>query len=120
MQNSKEYYVYIMSNWSRTLYVGVTGELMARVSQHKAKAKSGFTRKYNVTDLVYYESTNDVRAALEREKQLKGWLRKKKIALVESMNPEWRDLSLDWADHPRPQTLRSSAERLRVTREGRI
>ena len=90
---------------------------MARVSQHKAKAKLGFTEKYNVTDLVYYESTNDVRAALEREKQLKGWLRKKKIALVESMNSEWRDLSFDWADR-RPQTLRNSAERLRVTGEG--
>ena len=101
----KEYYVYIMSNWSRTLYVGVTGDLMARVSQHKAKASVVFTSKYNVTDLVYYESTNDVRAALEREKQLKGWLRKKKIALIESVNSEWRDLSLDWTDHPAPRSF---------------
>ena len=77
-----------------------------------------FTERYNVTDLVYYESTDDVGAAIQREKQLKGWLRKKKIALIESFNPEWRDLSLDWAEPRHAQTLRNSAEGLRVTGEG--
>ncbi|MBI2851088.1 MAG: GIY-YIG nuclease family protein [Chloroflexi bacterium] len=107
MMETREYYVYIMSNWSRTLYIGVTNNLMARVDQHKRKVSPGFTARYNVTDLVYYESTGDVTAAIEREKQLKGWLRKKKIALIESVNPEWRDLSLDWADRL-PQILRQA------------
>lgn len=66
-----EYYVYIMSNWSRTLYIGVTRDLVARVDQHKTKASRSFTARYNVTDLVYYESTNDVISAIEQEKQLK-------------------------------------------------
>jgi putative endonuclease len=103
----REYYVYIMRNWSRTLYIGMTNDLMARVNQHKTKAKVSFTSKYNVTDLVYYEQTDDVSVAIGREKQLKGWLREKKIALIESANPEWRDMSLDWADL-HPQTLRSA------------
>ncbi len=102
-----EYYVYIMSNWSRTLYIGVTGDLVKRVNQHKKKAIRGFTAKYNITDLVYYETTSDVMSTIAREKELKGWLRAKKIALIESVNPEWRDLSLEWAE-PLPQTLRSA------------
>jgi len=101
-----EYYVYIMSNWSRTLYIGVTDDLIARVNQHKTKAKASFTAKYNVTDLVYCEMTGDILSAIRREKQLKGWLRAKKIALIESVNPEWRDLSLGWTE-PSPQTLHS-------------
>ena len=102
-----EYYVYIMSNWSRTLYVGVTGNLVTRVNQHKMKATRGFTSKYNVTDLVYYETTSDVLSAIAREKELKGWLRAKKIALIESVNSQWRDLSLEWTE-PHSQTLRSA------------
>lgn len=94
-----------MSNWSRTLYIGVTNDLASRVNQHKMKMMSGFTARYNVTDLVYYETTGDVMSAIEREKQIKGWRREKKIALIESMNSEWRDLSLEWAE-PHPQTLR--------------
>jgi len=93
---SKEYYVYIMTNKSRTLYTGVTGDLMRRVYEHKNKLVQGFTSKYNIQYLVYYESTSAVYAAVEREKQIKGWLRAKKIALIESMNPEWKDLSEEW------------------------
>jgi len=93
---SKEYYVYIMTNKSRTLYTGVTNNLMRRVYEHKNKLVEGFTSKYNIQYLVYFESTSSVYAALEREKQIKGWLRKKKIALIDSMNPEWKDLSEEW------------------------
>jgi len=93
---SKEYYVYIMTNKSRTLYTGVTNDLMRRVYEHKNKLVKGFTGKYNIQYLVYYESTSDVHAAIAREKQVKGWLRKKKIALIDSMNPTWKDLSEEW------------------------
>jgi putative endonuclease len=93
---SKQYYVYIMASRSHVLYAGVTNDLQRRVEQHKQKAVEGFTQKYNVTRLVYYEMTNDVHVALNREKEIKGWLRKKKIALIESMNPQWRDLSEEW------------------------
>ena len=92
----REYYVYIMTNRSRTLYTGVTNDLARRVYEHKTKQIPGFTQRYNITQLVYYEATPDVRSAIEREKQIKGWLRAKKIALIESMNPGWRDLSQDW------------------------
>jgi putative endonuclease len=89
----KEYYVYIMANRSRTLYTGVTNDLERRVYEHKRKLVPGFTLKYNVTKLVYFEATHDIRAAIEREKQIKGWLRRKKIALIDSVNPAWADLS---------------------------
>jgi len=89
----KQYYVYIMTNSSRTLYTGVTDDLVRRIYEHKEKLIKGFTQKYNITRLVYYEITSDVRAAIQREKQIKGWLRKKKTALIESVNPEWKDLS---------------------------
>jgi putative endonuclease len=94
----KTYYIYIMTNHSRTIYTGVTNNLERRVQEHKDKLISGFTKKYNITELLYYEETNDVYAALAREKEIKGWLRVKKIALIETMNPEWKDLSLDWYD----------------------
>jgi putative endonuclease len=90
------YYVYIMSNNTRTLYTGVTNDLIRRVYEHKNKLVSGFTQKYNLDRLVYYESTGDVRAALQREKQIKGWVRAKKVALIISRNPAWRDLSEGW------------------------
>ena len=92
----KQYYVYIMTNKSRTLYTGVTNNLRRRVFEHKHHLIDGFTKKYNITKLVYYEETNDIREAIAREKQIKGWLRKKKIALIESTNAEWKDLSRDW------------------------
>jgi putative endonuclease len=85
-----------MSNATRTIYVGVTSNLEQRVHQHRSKISEGFTAKYNVTWLVYYASTNDVLEAIAREKQIKGWNRNKKIALISEFNPEWRDLSLDW------------------------
>ena len=93
---SKEYYVYIITNKSRTLYTIVTNNIMRRVHEHKNKLVPGFTSRYNIQILVYYESTSSIHVALEREKQIKGWLRSKKIALVNSTNPEWNDLSEGW------------------------
>ena len=91
------YYVYILTNKSdRVMYIGVKNNLERRVYEHKQELIEGFTKRYHVHKLVYYEVTSDVRAAIEREKMLKGWLRARKNALVESMNPEWRDLSEDW------------------------
>jgi putative endonuclease len=95
----RQYYVYVMTNKSKTLYTGVTNNLTRRVSEHKQKLIAGFTSKYNINKLVYYEMTPDVKAALVREKQIKGWLRSKKIALIESTNPAWKDLSSDWFDN---------------------
>ena len=92
----KQYFVYIMTNRSHTLYVGMTNDLARRVYDHKEKLVPGFTRRYNIDRLVYFESFGDVRDAIAREKQIKGWLRKKKIALIESSNPEWADLSEEW------------------------
>jgi putative endonuclease len=86
-----------MTNKSRTLYTGVTNDLERRVYEHKQKLVAGFTAKYNIDRLVYYEATEDVNAAISREKQIKGWLRAKKIALIESMNPDWVDLSVRFA-----------------------
>ena len=92
----KKYYVYIMASRSRVIYTGVTNNLERRVNEHKNKLVEGFTSKYNINQLVYFEETNDVYAALAREKQIKGWLRSKKTALIESVNPTWKDLSLEW------------------------
>ena len=92
----KGYYVYIMTSRTGTLYTGMTHDLKHRVYQHKNKLIEGFTTKYNVTRLVCFEEFGSVHDAIAREKQIKGWLRRKKIALIESLNPEWRDLSEDW------------------------
>jgi putative endonuclease len=89
-------YVYILSNRSRTLYTGVTNNLERRMYEHKRKTGSQFAAKYNLTQLVYYESFGDIREAIAREKQIKGWRRQRKIALIESTNPEWKDLTGDW------------------------
>jgi putative endonuclease len=96
----KEYYVYIMSNKRGSLYTGVTNDLLQRVYQHKNKLIEGFTKKYNINSLVYFESSDDVTAAIAREKQIKGLLRSKKVALIKSINPKWEDLSKDWFDLP--------------------
>src|SRR5690242_2054848 len=93
---TRQYYVYIMGSISRVLYVGVTNDLRRRVGEHKTGEVDGFTKRYNVNRLVHFEATGDVRAALEREKELKGWRRSRKIALIEKENPGWRDLSLEW------------------------
>jgi putative endonuclease len=92
----KKYYTYIMASTSRTLYVGVTGNLIGRVLQHKQKEVPGFTQKYNVDKLVYCEEFLSIEEAILREKQIKGWLRSKKIQLIESLNHDWVDLSQDW------------------------
>ena len=81
-----------MTNLSRTLYTGVTNNLVRRVYEHKNKLIEGFTKKYNITRLLYFEVFNNIEDAIRREKQIKGWVRKKKIALIESINPEWKDL----------------------------
>jgi putative endonuclease len=91
------YYVYLLTNWnSKVMYVGVTRDLTRRVYEHKNKLVKGFTSKYNVHRLVYFEETEDVIAAIEREKEIKKWRRDKKDQLVNKMNPGWKDLSLEW------------------------
>jgi putative endonuclease len=91
----KQYSVYMMTNDSHTLYLGVTGNLARRVYEHKQKLVPGFTKKYNITQLVWYEHFGNPSDAITREKQLKRWRRDKKIALIRSQNPDWKDLSLD-------------------------
>ena len=89
--------VYIMTNYSETsLYIGVTSNLQKRVWEHKNKVVEGFTKKYNVDKLVYYELTDSIASAINREKQLKRWHRQWKINLIKEMNPDFKDLSLDW------------------------
>jgi putative endonuclease len=95
-----DYYVYIMASHSRTLYVGITNNLQRRVWQHKTGAFDGFTRKYQVKQLVYFEQTSDPKAAIAREKQLKRWSRSRKYRLIETHNAGWRDLGGNLASHP--------------------
>jgi len=95
---ARQYYVYILSNDSRMLYVGVTGDIERRMSEHKLKLIDGYTKRYNLTRLVYYEDYDRVQDAIAREKQLKGWLRRRKIELIEEDNPLWEDLAEDWFD----------------------
>ena len=91
------YCVYILSNWDDSvIYIGVTGNLPRRLYEHRNGLAEGFTKKYNVHKLVYYENTSDVYIAISREKQLKGWSRKKKNELITKVNPEWKDLSENW------------------------
>ncbi|QQR79250.1 MAG: GIY-YIG nuclease family protein [Candidatus Moraniibacteriota bacterium] len=89
----RSYCVYILASHSRTLYVGVTSNLPRRIWEYKNKAVEGFTKKYNVDQLVYFEQTGDVYSTLAREKQLKSWRREKKILLIEKENPQWLDMS---------------------------
>ena len=92
----KQYFVYIMTSKTGTLYTGMTNDLGRRVYQHKHKLVEGFTAKYDVNRLVYFELFVDVRDAIAREKQIKAWRRSKKIELIESLNPKWQDLSAEW------------------------
>jgi putative endonuclease len=104
----RSYYVYIMTNRSGTLYAGMTNDIQRRVYEHKQKLLDGFTKKYNMNMLAYFVETDDVEAAICREKQVKAWRRSKKVALIESMNPQWRDLSEGWFTTPPPDSsLRS-------------
>ena len=93
---SKAYYFYLMASYRGALYEGVTNDLTRRAYEHKQKIVDGFTTRYNVTKLVYYEATDSFEAAIEREKQVTGWLRRKKVALIESVNPYWEDLAKEW------------------------
>ena len=106
MRKPRRFYVYIMTNRPRShvLYTGITGDLQRRVFEHKNKLVSGFTSRYNLTRLVYYESIVYPDAAIRREKEIKGWLRSKKIRLIESMNPHWNDLAESWGDAYKPST----------------
>jgi putative endonuclease len=100
----RDYFVYILASRSGVLYVGVTNDLERRLFEHRHKLVAGFTSKYNVTRLVYYESFGDIRDAIAREKQLKGWRRAKKIALLETTNPAWQDFSDNWRNGGDPST----------------
>lgn len=89
------YYVYMLTNYNnKVLYTGVTNNLCRRLYEHKSKLIKGFTEKYNVNKLVYFEESNNPEAAIKREKQIKGWKREKKNNLIEAMNPKWEDLSV--------------------------
>ena len=104
----KTYFVYIMTNRSKTLYIGVTNSLVRRVREHKFGIGSIFAAKYKLDRLVYFERFDDIRNAIEREKQVKGWLRMKKIALIVSVNPEWKDLSAEWYESHQYQPAKGS------------
>jgi putative endonuclease len=96
----REYYVYIMASHRGTLYIGVTNDLTRRVYEHRNKVAPGFTAKYNVSKLVYFESSDDVASAIARERQIKAWRRSKKVTLLENANLYWDDLASEWFDHP--------------------
>jgi len=89
----KTYYVYMMTNWNnKILYTGITNDLVRRINEHQEKISISFTSRYNITKLVYFESASDVNAAIAREKEIKGWFRRKKNDLIATMNPDWVDL----------------------------
>jgi putative endonuclease len=91
---SRQYFVYILSNVHGTLYTGVTNDLGRRLGEHRTGSTPGFTSRYRVHRLIYYETTDDVYAALAREKQVKAWSRKEKLALIRGVNPQFKDLAL--------------------------
>jgi putative endonuclease len=98
MRDDKCYYGYIMASRSLTLYTGVTGDIYCRALQHKAGEVEGFTKKYHVNRLVYYETFKYVNNAINREKQIKAWTRAKRLALIKTMNPTWQDLAEGWGE----------------------
>ena len=98
----KLYYVYILASRSRTLYTGVTNDLMRRTFEHRQGLVPGFTSRYRIHRFVYFETFRDVRAAIAREKQIKAWDRAKRVALIAAKNPTWEDYGADWfPTHPR-------------------
>ncbi len=120
---TKSFFVYILSNRSKTLYIGVTNNLRRRVAEYKQGVGSGFATKYKLDRLVYYERYEDVLRAIDREKQLKRWVRRKKIALIVALNPTWKDLSAGWYDRHlyEPEVHRShSTPSLRSVAQGRL
>ena len=92
----RSYYIYIMASKSRVLYIGVTNDIARRVNEHKQGVPAGFTSRYRITRLVYFEEFTDIRDAIAREKAIKGWRRSRKISLIEERNPTWEDLSQAW------------------------
>lgn len=92
----KTYYIYIITNHSRTLYIGVTNNLERRMYEHKNKLVEGFSKRYNLTKLIYYENCSNINDAIKREKQLKNWHRDWKINLIDSFNPAWKNLSIEF------------------------
>jgi putative endonuclease len=107
----RSYFTYIVASRSHTLYVGVTGDLQKRVFEHKWREPEGFTERYNCDRLVWFEIYQDIAKAIAREKQVKGWRREKKIALIEKSNPAWVDLSRDWYD-VEPADLKRATDRM--------
>jgi putative endonuclease len=103
MREEKRYYVYIMASRSLTVYTGVTGDIYNRALQHKSGEIEGFTKKYHVNRLVYYETFKYVDNALAREKQIKAWTRAKRLALIKTMNPAWQDLAEGWGESTKLQ-----------------
>ena len=98
---NKRYYVYLLTNWNnKVIYVGVTNNIERRIYEHQNKLVKGFTEKYNVNKLVYFEETEDVNSAITREKEIKKWRREKKDRLVNQVNPTWKDLSKDFSPAP--------------------
>ena len=94
---NKTYYIYLITNWNnKVLYIGVTNNLERRIYQHKNKLIKGFTEKYNINKLVYFEQSSDINSAITREKEIKKWRREKKNSLIESTNKKWQDLSKNW------------------------
>jgi putative endonuclease len=106
MREDKRYYVYTMASRSLTLYTGVTGDIYHRALQHKAGEIEGFTKKYHINRLVYYETFKYVNNALAREKQVKAWTRAKRLALIKTMNPAWQDLAEGWGEPTKLQIPR--------------
>jgi putative endonuclease len=105
------YFVYIVASRSHTLYIGVTGDLHKRIFEHKWGEHEGFTERYHCDRLVWFETHQDIRLAISREKQLKCWRREKKIALIEKTNPAWVDLGRDWYDYE-PADFKRATDRL--------
>ncbi len=94
----RKFYVYLLASRSRVLYIGMTNDLERRLREHRLGELGGFTKQYRVHRLVFFESFHDARTAIAREKQLKGWRREKKVALIEAVNPTWEDLAAAWTD----------------------
>ena len=110
-RDPRTYYVYILASRSRTLYTGVTNNLARRVWQHREGAVPGFTTKYRIHRLVYYEAFRDVRRAIARETEIKKWRREKKVAMIEKGNPTWEDLAAGWFDSPKTKSTADSSLR---------